>query len=171
MPRWFLSYHTPDEPLAARLKAAIERKDASSRVFFAPAHLRAGRSWSAQLADEIAESTAFILLVGEHGLGDWQVYEYDEALDKRVKSADFPLIMVLLRGQTAPGLPFLRQLHWIVTRRSGVGQGVAQILDAAAGGGAPPGELWRYTAPYRGLAAMEERDSDYFFGRGAKPSR
>ena len=28
------------------------------------------------------------------------------------------------------------------------------------------GELWRYTQPYRGLAAMEEKDSDYFFGRG-----
>ena len=27
------------------------------------------------------------------------------------------------------------------------------------------GELWRYTSPYRGLAAMEEKDSDYFFGR------
>ena len=25
--------------------------------------------------------------------------------------------------------------------------------------------MWRYTSPYRGLAAMEEKDSDYFFGR------
>jgi hypothetical protein len=30
------------------------------------------------------------------------------------------------------------------------------------------GELWRYTSPYRGLAAMEEKDSDYFFGRERK---
>ena len=28
-----------------------------------------------------------------------------------------------------------------------------------------PPELWRYTSPYRGLEAMEEKDSDYFFGR------
>ena len=33
------------------------------------------------------------------------------------------------------------------------------------GGGSSPGELWRYTSPYRGLEAMEEKDSDYFFGR------
>ncbi len=51
---WFLSYHTPDEPLAKRLKTAIEEKNQSLRVFFAPQHLRAGRSWSAQLAAEIA---------------------------------------------------------------------------------------------------------------------
>ena len=34
-----------------------------------------------------------------------------------------------------------------------------------SGGGTSPGELWRYTSPYRGLEAMEEKDSDYFFGR------
>ena len=39
-------------------------------------------------------------------------------------------------------------------------------MDAAAGGGTPPGELWRHTAPYRGLYAMTESDADYFFGRG-----
>ena len=36
MRRWFLSYHSPDQALAERLKAAIERKDAAARVFFAP---------------------------------------------------------------------------------------------------------------------------------------
>jgi hypothetical protein len=43
---------------------------------------------------------------------------------------------------------------------------VARLFDAAAGTGTRLGELWRYTQPYRGLAAMEEKDSDYFFGRG-----
>ena len=85
MRRWFLSYHSPDQALAERLKAAIERKDSSTRVFFAPTHLRAGGSWSAQLAQEIADANAFILLVGEAGVGQWQVPEYDEALVKDLK--------------------------------------------------------------------------------------
>jgi hypothetical protein len=29
-------------------------------------------------------------------------------------------------------------------------------MEAAAGEGSLPGELWRYTAPYRGLAAKPE---------------
>src|SRR5262245_13754818 len=99
MRRWFLSYHSPDQALAERLKAAIERSDSNSRVFFAAAHMRAGGFWTGQLAQEIADATAFILLVGER-LGPWQVLEYDEALDKRVKLPDFPLIVVLLDGQT-----------------------------------------------------------------------
>ena len=166
MPRWFLSYHSPDQELAERLKAAIERKDPASSVFFAPSNLRAGGAWTAQLAEELAEADAFILLIGEDGVGKWQVPEYDEALDRWVKSEPpFPLIVVLLEGQTAPGLPFLRQLHWIVTPDPASEKDVARIFDAASGRGARPPELWRYASPYRGLEAMEEKDSDYFFGR------
>ena len=169
MSRWFLSYHSPDQALAERLKAAIKRRDSASRVFFAPEYLRAGRSWSKQLADEIVQADAFILLVGEKGVGDWQELEYDEALDKwatwRKKSPDFPLIVVLLEGQKAPGLQFLRRMHWIITRDPTSEMDVARIFDAAAGRSSKPGELWRHTSPYRGLEAMEEKDSDYFFGR------
>src|SRR5271166_4197469 len=116
MPRWFLSYHSPDEKLAARLKSAIALKDPALDVFFAPTHLRPGGAWTDQLAKELAQADAFLLLIGPNGVGKWQVPEYDEALDRWVKSGrTFPLLVVLLEGQTAPGLPFLRQLHWIVT--------------------------------------------------------
>src|SRR5262245_2959812 len=165
MQRWFLSYHSPDQALAERLKVALERKNADARVFFAPTSRRAGGFWSRTLADEIEQADVFILLVGERGVGDWQVLEYDEALDKRVKSPDFPVILVLLEGQIAPGLPFLRRLHWIVTPDPSSEKDVARLFDAVAGSGTRLGELWRYTSPYRGLAAMEEKDSDYFFGR------
>jgi formylglycine-generating enzyme required for sulfatase activity len=166
MPRWFLSYHTPDEKLAERIKAAIEYRDSASRVFFAPTNLRAGGAWTDQLAQELAEAEAFILLIGEGGVGKWQVPEYDEALDRWVKSErTFPLIVVLLEGQTAPGLPFLRQIHWIVSPDPASEKEVARIYDAASERGARPPELWRYASPYRGLEAMEEKDSDYFFGR------
>ena len=166
MRRWFLSYHSHDHALAERLKAAIERTDSTSRVFFSATSMRAGGSWSVQLAQEIADATAFILLIGEAGIGKWQVPEYDEALDKWVKSdRKFPLIVMLLEGQTAPGLPFLRQLHWIVTPDPASEKDIGRAFDAVAGEDTSPGELWRYTAPYRGLEAMEEKDSDYFFGR------
>ena len=165
MRRWFLSYHSPEWVLAERLKAAIESKDKDAHVFFAPATLRAGGFWSKALAEEIANADAFILLVGEKGVGDWQVLEYDEALDRRVSSPDFPLVVMLLEGQTAPGLPFLRRLHWIVTSDPASEKDVAQLIDAASGTGTRPGDLWRYAEPYRGLVAMEEKDSDYFFGR------
>src|SRR5215510_329111 len=165
MRRWFLSYHSPDQALAERLKAALQRKDTDAQVFFAPSSLRAGGFWSRALAEEIAQADAFILLVGEKGVGHWQELEYDEALEKRVKFADFPIILVLLKGQTAPGLPFLRRLHWIITPDPSSKKDLARLLDAASGNGTRPGGLWRYSSPYRGLAAMEEKDSDYFFGR------
>jgi hypothetical protein len=39
-------------------------------------------------------------------------------------------------------------------------------MEAVAGSGMRSGELWRHVVPYRGLEPMEEKDSDYFFGRG-----
>src|SRR5271169_2022296 len=165
MRRWFLSYNSQDLALIQAFEAALRRKDTEAHIFFASKSLRAGGFWLPELAKGIAEATAFVLLVGEKGLGPWQVIEYYEALDRRVKQHDFPVVLVLLDGVPAPGLPFLRQLHWIINADPASEQSVAQIMDAAIGGGAPPGELWRHTAPYRGLAAMEEKDSDYFFGR------
>jgi hypothetical protein len=43
----------------------------------------AGRGlWLPELAQEIAEATAFVLLVGEKSIGPWQAMEYYEALDR-----------------------------------------------------------------------------------------
>jgi hypothetical protein len=92
--------------------------------------------------------------------------EYYEALDRRVKQHDFPVVLVLLDGQPAPGLPFLRQLHWVITTDPASEKSLVQLMDATSGGGAPlPEELWRHSAPYRGLQAMTESDADFFFGR------
>jgi len=96
-------------------EAALRRKDADARFFFAPKSLRVGGFWLPELAQGIAEATAFILLVGEKGIGPWQAMEYYEALDRRVKQLDFPVVLLLLEDQPAPGLPFLRQLHWVIT--------------------------------------------------------
>jgi hypothetical protein len=74
-------------------------------------------------------------------------------------------VLALLDGQPAPGLPFLRQLHWVIAGDPASEKSLAQVIDAAQGGGAPPEELWRHTAPYRGLHAMTESDADFFFGR------
>src|SRR5262245_34410140 len=143
MRRWFLSYHSPDQALAERLKAALEQKDTGAHVFLAPSSLRAGGFWSRALAKEIAQADVFILLVGVGGVGRWQELEYDEALDKRVRFPDFPCILVLLEGQAAPGLPFLRRLHWIITSDPSSEKDVARLLDAASGRSTRPGELWR----------------------------
>ena len=67
---------------------------------------------------------------------------------------------------------FLKQLHWIVTPDPASEKDVARLIDAVASSSdAKPGQLWRYTSPYRGLSAMEEKDSDYFLGASARPSK
>src|ERR1700730_6543714 len=154
MRRWFLSYNSQDLGLMQSLEAALRRKDPDAHIYFAPKSVKAGTFWLPSLANEIAEAPVCVLLVGEKGVGPWQVLEYNEALARRAKEPAFPLVPVVLGP--APALPLLRQLHWVLTSDPPAEGSLALLRDAAAGSGAPPGELWRYTAPYRGLAAMTE---------------
>jgi hypothetical protein len=64
--------------------------------------------------------------------------------------------VLLLEGQTAPGLPFLRQLHWIITPDPVSEKAIARIFDGADGDGTNPGELWRAT-PLRIAASKRWR--------------
>jgi formylglycine-generating enzyme required for sulfatase activity len=166
MRHWFLSYTSQDFALTQALKSALQRKDPDAQIFFASESMRAGGFWKKQLAEEIEGSTVFILLVGERGLGDWQVMEYYEALDRRAKEPNYPIILILSAARPAPGLPFARQLHWVLTEDPASEATVGKLIDAASGPTERPTELWRFTRPYRGLEAMTEANSDYFFGRG-----
>src|SRR5438105_15261010 len=143
MRRWFLSYNSQDRALGEGLREALGRKDPDARVYFAPMSLRAGGFWLPELAKEIAEATAFVLLVGKKGIGPWQALEYYEALNRHSTQHDLPIVPMLLDGQPAPGLPFLRQLHWVITADPASEKSLTQLMDAAGGGGTPAGGLWR----------------------------
>src|SRR2546421_2250883 len=142
MRRWFLSYNSQDLALMQAFESALRRKDADARFFYAPKSLRAGGFWLPELAQEIAEATAFILLVGERGIGPWQAMEYYEALDRRVEQLDFPVVLLLLEGQPAPGLPFLRRLHRGVTPHATSPKRLTLVMGAAAGHRGAPRGLW-----------------------------
>jgi formylglycine-generating enzyme required for sulfatase activity len=163
---WFLSYTSQDFALTQALKLGLQRREPGARIFFAPESMRAGGFWLPQLAEEIANSTAFALLVGEVGVGPWQVMEYYEALDRRVKEPSYPVILILSAKRPAPGLPFARQLHWVLSEDPTSEATIGQLIAAASGPAMRQGELWRHTRPYRGLEAMTEANSDFFFGRG-----
>jgi hypothetical protein len=144
--RWFLSFNLQDIVLAQGVEAALKRNDPDAVIFLAPKSLRVGGLWLPQLAQEIADATAFVLLVGEKGLSPWQTLEYYEALDRRIKQHDFPIVLVLLNGQAAPGLPYLRLLHWIVTAEPASDRSVADLMDAVAGISSPADQPWPHSA-------------------------
>jgi len=168
MRNWFLSYNSRDISLMHAFEAALRTKDAGASVFFAPKSLRAGGFWLPELFRAIDESTGFILLVGENGVGPWQEVEYYQAFDRHVKDRNYPVILVLLQGAKSPGLHGLGLVHWIVAADPASEDCLAKVLNAALGGDGGRTELWRHTAPYRGLLAMRESDTDFFFGRNAE---
>jgi len=103
MRRWFLSYNAQDHSLGEGLASALRRKDPDAQIYFAPTGLRAGGFWLPELANAIAEATAFILLIGEKGIGPWQAVEYYEALYRHLTQRDLPIVPVVLDGQPRLG--------------------------------------------------------------------
>ena len=166
--RVFLSYHTPDRAVALGLKGAIEAVLSGADVFVDQTHLRHGHLWQPSLFDAIAKAEAFLILVSNRA-GDWQKFEYYEALDRKVKNDAFVLLPVIIADRAkgpAANLPGLAQLHWIESTEPTAPDPLAKIVAALqARELAKPPEPWRAINPYRGLVALEEQDADFFFGR------
>ncbi|WP_170064046.1 nSTAND1 domain-containing NTPase [Halomonas heilongjiangensis] len=162
--RVFISYHSPDQPEAERLIAALGSALPQLDPYFAPRSNVGGAYWLPRLGDELERADAVLLLIGKR-IGTWQELEYYEAL-RLNRVAGRPRIVPVLLGEETPGLPFLSQLH-LLRAAHGMEVAVGQIRAALEGAdvetpGPPP---WRETNPYRGLEAFTSENAAFFFGR------
>jgi hypothetical protein len=169
----FLSYHTPDRDIALALKDAIEKIAPDTDVFVDQTHLRHGHLWQPALFEAIAKAQAFLILISNR-LGDWQKVEYYEARDRKARDDDFTLLPVIIadRSKGPPAnLPGLAQLHWIETMEPIAPEPLGKIMATLQSSKTLTlPAAWRTINPYRGLLALEEQDSDFFFGRDHETS-
>ena len=162
--RIFISYHTPDGVVAKSVAEVIKAHRPTAELFFAPERLCAGAYWIPRLAQEIKNTHAFLLLIGKR-VGNWQELEYLEAV-RLARDTGKPLIVPVVMGDYAPGLPFFDQYHRLFFSEPASKEAMAAILkalDGASGVGAPP--LWAQFNPYRGFTAFTSTDAAFFFGR------
>jgi WD40 repeat protein len=163
--RIFLSFNSRDTALAEAVRAGLSRIEPTAQVFFSPVSLGAG-FWLPKLAEEIAESESFLLLIGPSGKGPWQEVEYFTAFDRHVKDKSFALVPAVVAGAEALGLPFLRTLNLVeapvITEDKVLHRLLAALRGESVASATP---LWKLVNPYRGLEAMNEANADYFYGR------
>jgi hypothetical protein len=165
--RVFLSFNSRDKNLAQVLHDNLLKLASDVTIFFSPVSLTYG-FWLPKLAQDIRECDAFILLLGRNGAGPWQELEYYEALARHRGDRSFVLVPLIVGDGFAPGLPFLRTLHWIEARELDDGH-IQQLIGALHGEKQQsPSQLWKLVQPYRGLEALTEADADYFYGRDAE---
>src|SRR6516225_2961607 len=165
----FLSYNSADH----RIVEEVARKLADAglkELFLDRWNLSFGTRWRPALEEALGSSKAVAIFVGPGEMGSWQQREVDIALDLQSKSANFPVIPVLLPG-CEPPLGFLGQLTWVDLRSQTLDAGIA-ILAKAARKEAPGPDLQRdldsvraCISPYRGLLYFREEDAPFFFGR------
>jgi hypothetical protein len=173
--RVFISYHTPDRPIAIALQLAIKAALPDADIFLDQSHLRFGYNWQPALYEAIEKSDALLALIGNR-LGNWQTAEYYAAHDKKVQNPDTFLLLPIIfadrsRGPV-PNLPGLSQLHWIECSEPTAPDTLPSIIGALAGKPIPePPKPWMLVNPYRGLMALEEQDRTSSSAASGRQSR
>jgi energy-coupling factor transporter ATP-binding protein EcfA2 len=142
------------------------------RPFFDRHDLAPGLRWVPALEQAINAASAVIVLIGPHGFGNTQQYERDLALVRQSRDRAFPVVPVILPGNTADRpFNFLDVLTWIdfshVSNVSDAPEALDRLLTAVRGGPAVPAAAPEAICPWRGLDAFREEDSAFFFGRGS----
>ena len=151
----FLSYNSADHRIVEEV--AHKLVDAGLKELFLDRwNLLIGTRWRPMLEKALGSSKAVAVFVGPGEMGSWQQREVDIALDLQSKSANFPVIPVLLPG-CEPPLGFLGQLTWVDLRSQTLDVGIA-ILAKAARREEPGPDLQSHLdsvraciCPYRGL--------------------
>ena len=167
----FLSYNSADRTSVERL--ARHLKQVGLEPWFDRWSLTPGGRWQEEIEAGLNESASCAVIIGEHDIGDWERLELSVALIKAVTDRQFRLFPVLLPGieefdpSSLP--PFLATRTW-VDLRPGLGSehALKELTNAVLGlafgtdvsAPQPDGPC-----PYVGLAAFEETDARYFFGR------
>lgn len=173
----FLSYSRADE--RGVHKVAAELKRAGVEPWLDAWCLTGGRPWQVELAEGLRRSAACAVFVGPTDMGVWEREEFHVALDRAAKDPTFRVFLVLLPGVPEPFdagalSPFLSTRTWVDLRRGVAHPRAFQDLLHAVKG-IPFGDTTPVregdVCPYRGLAAFDEDDVEFFFGREAEVQR
>jgi len=162
----FLSYNRDDSQAIEIIAAALQRREL--RVFKDTWYLRPGHPWMPILEESLTLCRAAAIVLGPHGLGRWQQWEKQLAMERKVRQPDFPVIPIVLPGAD-PGLGFLTLNTWVRLGPNLLDREAFDSLVKIVRG--EPSIIRAEDCPYRGLRQFREEDSLFFFGREAFTER
>lgn len=115
----FIAHNAKD--LTEIEEIALRLRQSGLKPWLAPWEQIAGRRFQHALARGIANSRCVAVLVGRHGMGDWQLEEVDKAVERAVPDSEFRVFLVLLPGlpesfKPRRETPFLSTRHWVDLR-------------------------------------------------------
>src|SRR6516165_10954939 len=93
----FLSYNSTDHKVVEEIAHKLA-ESGLKELFLDRWNLLIGTRWRPALERALGSSKAVAIFVGPGEMGSWQQREVDIALDLQSKSANFPVIPVLLPG-------------------------------------------------------------------------
>ncbi|HZF12266.1 MAG TPA: SUMF1/EgtB/PvdO family nonheme iron enzyme [Thermoanaerobaculia bacterium] len=128
----FLSYNRRDASVVLEIYKTLEKR--GLRAWLDVEDLTPGRPWLEEVEEVLAVVQAVAVLVGQEGLGPWELPELRVSLDQFVKRK-LPVIPVLLPGSSAePEIPLILGGFTRVDLRNGLTrQGIDRLVHGITG--------------------------------------
>lgn len=125
--RVFLSHNSRDKPVVREIDDALTERGLST--WFDEERFEPGHRWQNVLDEALLSCSAFVVLIGPHGMGPWQDLESDAAVIQHVKRG-VRVIPVFLPGSDADFAlePILQQFQ-AVDMRDGLSDEVVDRLE------------------------------------------
>ena len=173
----FLSHNSQDKPEVERVAERLKREGIEAWLDIWC--LTPGGDWQDELAQGLRVSPACAVIVGAHGIGDWERLELNLATDRMAKDRTFRVFLVLLPGlrepfDTSTLPPFLSTRARVDLRKGIFDLRGVQLLINAVKGLAPGPEIPiepRTDSSLPRLEAFDEEHAEFFFGQEADTQR
>jgi hypothetical protein len=163
--RVFLSHAGADTDAAAVFADVLRR--AGVEVWFDKDSLPPGARWMEVLEQEIENSSAMVVYIGQVGVQHWVDREVRFALELNTRAPSaFKVIPVFGVGADPSILPpFLRQHQGIHVQAPDAISRLLEVLGDDAEQPVVPSAYWSNHSPFRSLTSFRTDDAWLFFGR------
>lgn len=127
----FLCHNSKDKPSVRQLAGAMIQR--GIKVWLDEWELIPGQDWQEALEEMIGTVHSAMVLVGEDGLGPWEIVEMRACINEFVRRK-MPVIPVLLPNAKEPELPlFLKHLIWVDFRKGLIEEKIDLLIRGIPG--------------------------------------
>ena len=170
----FLSYNRQNQSFVTQIADQLRTQNfgTSGELFFDQDNLGSGDVWAQKIQDALVNSDVCVVFIGEQGIGNWQMKEVLEAINRLENNeSSFRIIPVIVphsnRDNVQKSFPwFLADTQWIEFTSPSDSDAFQKLVAALRKNAPTPFPIPEGTTnPYKGLESFGVDDAAFFFGR------
>ncbi len=170
----FLSYNRQNQSFVTHIADQLRALNVgtSGALFFDQDNLEPGDVWAQKIKDALVNSDVCVVFIGEQGIGNWQMKEVLEAINRlEMDESSFRIVPVIVPHSNRDNVQksfhwFLADTQWIEFTSPSDSDAFQKLVVTLRENAPTPFSIPEgITNPYKGLESFGVDDAAFFFGR------